>query len=47
MGTIKQEFQVEGMSCGHCETAVKKSLMAVEGVVDAKADHATKKVVVT
>lgn len=46
MGTITKEFQVGGMSCGHCEMAVKKSLMAITGVIDARADHAANKVVV-
>jgi copper chaperone CopZ len=44
--TVNKEFTVEGMSCGHCEMAVRKSLMEVEGVVSANADHQAKKVVV-
>jgi copper chaperone CopZ len=39
-------FKVEGMSCGHCEMAINKALMTVEGVVFAKADHKAGKVLV-
>lgn len=46
MATVKKEFSVEGMSCGHCEMAVQKSLMGIDGVVSAKADHLGKKTVV-
>ncbi len=46
MATVTKNFNVEGMSCGHCEMATQKSLMAVEGVVSAKADSKAKKVVV-
>jgi copper chaperone CopZ len=41
-----KEFRVEGMSCGHCEMAVNKSLMAIDGVTSAKADHQAGKVLV-
>ena len=41
------EFNVEGMSCGHCEMAVKKALNALEGVSNAEADHIGKRAVVT
>ncbi len=46
MATVKKEFSVEGMSCMHCEMATQKALMAVKGVVSAKADHKAKKAVV-
>ena len=46
MATITKEIGVEGMSCGHCEMAVQKSLMGLEGVVSAKADYMAKKTVV-
>ncbi|MBU2549935.1 MAG: cation transporter [Proteobacteria bacterium] len=32
-------FKVKGMSCGHCEMAVKKALTSVAGVSKAAADH--------
>jgi len=35
----KIELKVTGMSCGHCEMAVKKALMDVAGVKNAQADH--------
>jgi len=35
----KIELKVTGMSCGHCEMAVKKALLGVAGVKDAQADH--------
>ncbi|MDY6852885.1 MAG: cation transporter [Thermodesulfobacteriota bacterium] len=37
--TKKVELKVTGMSCGHCEMAVSKALMALEGVKKAEADH--------
>ncbi len=46
MAIEQKEFNVEGMSCMHCEMAAQKALMAVSGVVSAKADHKTGKVVV-
>jgi len=46
MHSKSKELQVEGMSCGHCEMAVNKALMAVEGVVSVRADHKTGKVLV-
>ncbi len=41
-GTIK----VEGMSCGHCQMAVKKAVEAVEGVQKADVNLQNKQVVV-
>ena len=35
----KVELKVTGMSCGHCEVAVIKALMALDGVKKAEADH--------
>jgi copper chaperone CopZ len=35
------EFQVTGMSCGHCEAAVRKEVGAVAGVASAEASAAT------
>ena len=42
----KVELKVTGMSCGHCEMAVSKALMALDGVVKAEADHKAQKAVV-
>lgn len=42
----KIELKVTGMSCGHCEAAVKKALTALDGVTDASADHIGQKAVV-
>ncbi|MEY4371528.1 MAG: Copper chaperone CopZ [Actinomycetota bacterium] len=39
-------FQVPGMTCGHCESAVRKELGAVPGVADVSVDLDTKDVVV-
>jgi copper chaperone len=39
----KIELQVTGMSCGHCEMAVKKALLNLDGVIDAAADHQARK----
>ena len=33
---------VEGMSCGHCKSAVEKATIALAGVVAAEVDLATK-----
>lgn len=41
---IEKEMIVEGMMCSHCEARVKKALENVQGVIEAKADHKTKKV---
>jgi copper chaperone len=41
-GTVK----VEGMSCGHCQMAVKKAVEAVEGVQKADVNLQNKQVVV-
>ena len=42
----KIELTVKGMSCGHCEMAVKKALEAIDGVQSAQADHKAEKAVV-
>ena len=42
----KFELQVNGMNCGHCEMAVKKALLAIDGVTEAQADHKASKAVV-
>ena len=39
-------YTVSGMSCGHCEAAVKEEVSAVNGVESVDVDLATKLVVV-
>jgi copper chaperone len=39
-------YRVPGMSCGHCEQAVSRELLAVEGVESVDVDLETKLVVV-
>lgn len=41
---MKKVMLVEGMSCGHCEKAVKNALGEVAGVLAVVVDLATKKV---
>lgn len=45
---IKQTtFSVDGMTCGHCETAVVKAVKTIPGVQDATASRENKYVVIT
>jgi len=45
---IKQTtFSVDGMTCGHCETAVVKAVKTIQGVQDATASRENKYVVIT
>ena len=39
-------YRVEGMSCGHCEAAVRDELTTVDGVEAVEVDLASKEVVV-
>lgn len=41
---MKKVMLVDGMSCGHCEKAVKNALGEVKGVSGVNVDLATKKV---
>ena len=41
---MKKVMMVEGMTCGHCEMAVKNSLSEVEGVRDVMVELSTGKV---
>ena len=41
---MKKVMLVEGMSCGHCEKAVKNALSEINGVASVKVDLSTKKV---
>jgi len=45
--TASLEFSVPGMTCGHCEAAVKQEVGAVDGVTDVVVDLDVKRVVVT
>ncbi|MFI2709237.1 heavy-metal-associated domain-containing protein [Micromonospora sp. NPDC018662] len=40
-------YQVRGMTCGHCVTAVSTELNALPGVTDVQVDLATGRVTVT
>lgn len=40
------EYQVTGMSCGHCEASVREEVGAIAGVTSAAADAATGRLVV-
>lgn len=40
-------FSVPGMTCGHCEAAVKGEIAKVSGVTDVAIDLVTKSVVVS
>lgn len=42
----KAVLNVEGMSCSHCENAVKKSVGALDGVSSVEVDLASKTVTV-
>ena len=44
---MKKKISIEGMMCGHCETAVKKALEAVDGVTEAVVSHENGTAVVT
>jgi copper ion binding protein len=42
-----QTYQVQGMTCGHCVSAVSSELGAVDGVTDVQVDLASGQVTVT
>lgn len=37
-GDIQMDFRVEGMTCGGCERAIEKALLALDGVHSPEAD---------
>ena len=39
-----KEIAVQGMMCEHCENAVQKALLTIDGITDVKADHVSGKV---
>ena len=41
------EYQVSGMSCGHCEAAVRSEVAQIPGIDDVTVNAATGKLVVT
>ena len=41
------EYTVPGMSCGHCEAAVRREIAALAGVTDVIVDLESKRVEVT
>ena len=42
----ERTFQVDGMTCGHCELSVQEEVGEIAGVTGVKADHKTGNVVV-
>jgi copper ion binding protein len=40
------EFEVEGMTCGHCERAIQTTVGMIDGVETVQASHTEKKAVV-
>lgn len=41
---MKQEFQVQGMTCGHCEMAVKRAVLQLDPAAQIQIDRAHGKV---
>ena len=46
MSVVKKEFKVEGMSCSHCERAIKNELNELNGVSNTEVDLSGKTVTV-
>lgn len=44
---MKKTIKIEGMSCGHCSSTVKKALLKIDDVSDAEVSHETGLAVVT
>ena len=44
---MEKTMKIEGMMCPHCEARVKKTLEAMEGVVEAAVSHVSGTAVVT
>lgn len=42
----KQTFQIVGMTCGHCKSAVETAILATNGVTAAKVDLVAGKAIV-
>jgi copper chaperone len=45
--TIATEYQVTGMSCGHCEASVRREVSKLDGVVGVDVSAATGRLVVS
>jgi copper chaperone len=45
--SINTDYQVDGMTCGHCATAVREELLAVGGVTDVRVELPTGRITVT
>ncbi|MDN5892427.1 heavy-metal-associated domain-containing protein [Arthrobacter sp. AOP36-A1-22] len=45
--TTTTEYQVTGMSCGHCETAIRTEISEIPGVTDIDVSAATGRLAVT
>ena len=41
---MKQQFNVQGMTCGHCEMAVKRAVLQVDPAAQVQIDRAQGKV---
>lgn len=46
MSNVERSLNVEGMSCSHCENAVKKAVGALDGVYNVSVDLKAKTVLV-
>ncbi|MGH2776917.1 MAG: heavy-metal-associated domain-containing protein [Actinomycetota bacterium] len=44
--TTEKTYNVQGMTCGHCELSVREEVEEVAGVTSVHADHNTGRVVV-
>ena len=47
MSTTTTEFQVTGMSCGHCETAIRSEVSEIPGVTGSGVSAQTGRLAVT
>lgn len=47
MNTTTTEYQVTGMTCGHCEMSVREEVGELSGVTDIQVSAQTGKLVVT
>lgn len=46
-GSVTTVYQVTGMSCGHCETAIRAEVSEIPGVTDIDVSAATGRLAVT
>jgi copper chaperone len=45
--TSTTTYDVNGMTCGHCELSVQEEIAELDGVLEVRADHAAGRVTVT